>query len=87
MAAQSASVGGSWAGRVALVTGASAGIGAELCEQLVLRLGMKVVGCARNIKNIQVINFVKLFNKHVDSVVNFTYTYYIRTDFSYIGSH
>ena len=43
-----------WAGRVALVTGASAGIGAEVCEHLVLKLGMKVVGCSRNIDKIKV---------------------------------
>lgn len=40
-------------GRVALVTGASAGIGAATCEMLV-KHGMKVVGCARNIDKIQV---------------------------------
>ncbi|XP_072045549.1 dehydrogenase/reductase SDR family member 11-like [Amphiura filiformis] len=42
-----------WARRVALVTGASAGIGATVCEHLVLRLGMKVIGCARNIDKIE----------------------------------
>ena len=44
-----------WVGRVALVTGASAGIGYELAERLVQH-GMKVVGCARNIEKIQVLS-------------------------------
>ena len=42
-----------WKGRVALVTGASAGIGAAVAEELVQH-GMKVVGCARNVEKIQV---------------------------------
>ena len=37
----------------ALVTGASAGIGFAVTKQLA-QLGMKVVGCARNIEKIQV---------------------------------
>ncbi|KAL8618793.1 hypothetical protein ACOMHN_000221 [Nucella lapillus] len=41
-----------WRGRVALVTGASAGIGYCLAKGLVER-GMKVVACARNIETIQ----------------------------------
>uniref|UniRef100_A0A669EHT0 Dehydrogenase/reductase SDR family member 11 n=1 Tax=Oreochromis niloticus TaxID=8128 RepID=A0A669EHT0_ORENI len=41
-----------WRGRVALVTGASAGIGAAVAVELV-RLGMKVVGCARDVGKIQ----------------------------------
>ncbi|XP_050391973.1 dehydrogenase/reductase SDR family member 11-like [Patella vulgata] len=41
-----------WVGRVALVTGASAGIGAAIARDLVC-FGMKVVGCSRNIENIQ----------------------------------
>ena len=36
-----------WTGKVALVTGASAGIGVAIVEKLVEN-GMKVVGCARN---------------------------------------
>uniref|UniRef100_A0A3Q1EE37 Dehydrogenase/reductase SDR family member 11 n=2 Tax=Acanthochromis polyacanthus TaxID=80966 RepID=A0A3Q1EE37_9TELE len=41
-----------WKGRVALVTGASVGIGAAVAKELV-RCGMKVVGCARNVDQIQ----------------------------------
>ncbi|XP_030008613.1 dehydrogenase/reductase SDR family member 11-like isoform X2 [Sphaeramia orbicularis] len=41
-----------WKGRVALVTGASVGIGAAIAKELV-RHGMKVVGCARDVEKIQ----------------------------------
>ncbi|XP_073342924.1 dehydrogenase/reductase SDR family member 11-like [Pagrus major] len=41
-----------WRGRVALVTGASVGIGAATAMELV-RYGMKVVGCARDVGKIQ----------------------------------
>ncbi|XP_069017428.1 dehydrogenase/reductase SDR family member 11-like [Embiotoca jacksoni] len=41
-----------WRGRVALVTGASVGIGAAVAKELV-RCGMKVVGCARDVEKIQ----------------------------------
>ncbi|XP_029963496.1 dehydrogenase/reductase SDR family member 11-like [Salarias fasciatus] len=41
-----------WRGRVALVTGASVGIGAAIARELV-RLGMKVMGCARDVEKIQ----------------------------------
>ncbi|KAK2881249.1 hypothetical protein Q8A67_018517 [Cirrhinus molitorella] len=41
-----------WKGRVALVTGASVGIGAAIAKSLVQH-GMKVVGCARNVKQIE----------------------------------
>ncbi|XP_039987560.1 dehydrogenase/reductase SDR family member 11-like [Xiphias gladius] len=41
-----------WRGRVALVTGASVGIGAAVARELV-RSGMKVVGCARDVEKIQ----------------------------------
>ena len=42
-----------WIGRVALVTGASVGIGACIAERFV-KHGIKVIGCARNIDKIQV---------------------------------
>merc|ERR1712156_596929 len=41
-----------WVSRVALVTGASAGIGAEI-SKILCQNGMKVVGCARRVENIQ----------------------------------
>lgn len=41
-----------WVGRVALVTGASAGIGAACCKRLV-ECGLIVVGCARNVDKIE----------------------------------
>ena len=37
---------------MALVTGASAGIGAAICK-LLCQNGMKVVGCARRVEKIQ----------------------------------
>ena len=40
-------------GRVALVTGASAGIGEAIARQLTVEHGMKVVGCARRITRLQ----------------------------------
>ena len=42
-----------WRGKVALVTGASCGMGYDLSKRL-CELGMNVVGCARNIEKIQV---------------------------------
>ena len=42
-----------WNGKVALVTGASAGMGAAVAERLVCH-GLKVYGCARNVDRIQV---------------------------------
>ena len=44
-----------WVGKVALITGASSGIGYDLSKRL-CELGMNVVGCARNIEKIQVSN-------------------------------
>ncbi|KAI0215420.1 Dehydrogenase/reductase SDR family member 11 [Lamellibrachia satsuma] len=41
-----------WAGRVALVTGASSGIGAAIALALLNR-GMKVIGCSRNVDKIE----------------------------------
>lgn len=42
-----------WKGRVALVTGASVGIGAAVARALVQQ-GMRVVGCARSVDKIEV---------------------------------
>ncbi|CAL1570750.1 unnamed protein product [Knipowitschia caucasica] len=44
-----------WRGRVALVTGASVGIGAAVVKELVLH-GMKVVGCARDVEKIKTLS-------------------------------
>lgn len=46
-----------WAGRVALVTGASVGIGAAICKKLV-ECGLIVVGCARNVDKIQKVDIL-----------------------------
>ena len=55
-----------WKGRVALVTGASVGIGAAVARALVQQ-GMRVVGCARSVDKIEVsphyhFLFIYLFN-------------------------
>lgn len=42
-----------WRDRLALVTGASGGIGAAVARALVQQ-GLKVVGCARTVGNIEV---------------------------------
>ncbi len=48
-----------WFGRVALITGASVGIGADIAQRLVQQ-GMKVVGCSRNIEKIEVRSYADL---------------------------
>ena len=40
-------------GKTAFITGASTGIGYDLCNKL-CRLGMNVVGCSRRIENVEV---------------------------------
>ena len=48
-----------WSGRPALVTGASAGIGAALVRAFV-KNGMKVAACARNMERLQV-NYLSIW--------------------------
>ena len=73
-----------WKGRVAIVTGASAGIGYELSKRLV-QLGVVVVGCARNIAAIEVrkglIDQVYYFKAHTELISGVKY---IRRQ---VGSH
>ena len=41
-----------WSGKVAIVTGASVGIGAAVVKAL-LRHGVKVIGCGRNLQKLK----------------------------------
>ena len=57
-----------WIGRVALVTGASAGMGAAISRSLVNH-GLIVVGCARNTQSI--------LQVYIDSI-DYTCIFYIK---------
>ena len=48
-----------WKGRVALITGASVGIGAALVRKLA-ECEIQVIGCARNVQQIQVRSFCQV---------------------------
>jgi NADP-dependent 3-hydroxy acid dehydrogenase YdfG len=50
-----------WSGRVALVTGASAGIGAAIAKILASK-GMKVVACARRLDRLEALQDEGNFN-------------------------
>lgn len=58
-----------YVGKLAVVTGASSGIGLEIAKELVKR-GVNVVGLARNKKNLQV-GFKLSAQKHIEHVAKF----------------
>ena len=51
-----------WSGRVALVTGGSAGIGAAIVRRLASR-GLSVIACARRVDMIQVFHCKSMLNQ------------------------
>ena len=63
-----------WIGRVSLVTGASAGVGASIAKSLVQN-GMKVIGVSRNPEKIQVSKKI-----YTDSSLLVTISYCTPTD-------
>ena len=60
-----------WSGRVALVTGASAGIGAALVKELV-KHGLKVGACARNVDRVKVMFYIVRRALHVNVLIHFS---------------
>ena len=58
-----------WHGKVALVTGASSGIGAAVLVSLANH-GMRVIGCSRHPQSIEVIS-------NVVNAFRFTYLFYL----------